>query len=145
MQIDPDIGLQETDVRACLEILNENCGRDKVTDLGVAEAYSDHQRLDARSLALHGLIARKILADPALITQARATLMRWRAQAPEPMAPYLEWERILEGTPEEIAAFLTSTTETATRLRQSTPFTGSLTPEERSLFFSHDLKERPPE
>lgn len=116
-----------------------------MTDLGVTEAYSDHQRLDARSLALHSLIARKILADPALITQARATLTRWRAQAAEPMAPYLEWDRILEGTTEEIAAFLTSTTETATRLRQSTPFTGSLTPEERSLFFSHDLKERPPE
>jgi predicted transcriptional regulator len=101
------------------------------------EVHSDHERLDERSLALHTLVARKLLADPALITHARATLARWRAQTPEPVASYfLEWERILDGAPAEIASFLTSTTEAATRLRQSSPFTGILTPEERSLVFA---------
>ena len=100
------------------------------------QGYSDHQRLDARSLAMHCLVARKLLADPALIAQARSTLARWRAQAAEPVPSYfLEWGRILEGSPGEIAAFLASMREDATRLRQSSPFTNFLTPEERARIF----------
>jgi hypothetical protein len=99
--------------------------------------YSDHQKLDARSLALHCLIAKKLLADPALIVQARNTLARWRAQAVEPVPIYFaEWGRILERIPEEIANFLVSTNEDATRLRQSSPFTNILTPDERALLYA---------
>jgi hypothetical protein len=95
------------------------------------QAYSDHQRFDARSL-----VARKLLANPALIAQARNTLARWRAQAAEPVPSYFfEWGRILEGSPGEIAAFLASMREDATRLRQSSPFTNLLTPEERARIF----------
>jgi hypothetical protein len=97
------------------------------------QGYSNHQRLDARSLAMHCLIARKILANPALIARVRDTLARWRAQAVEPVPSYfLEWGRILEGSPAEIAAFLASMSEDSTRLRQSSPFTNLLTPEERA-------------
>jgi hypothetical protein len=100
------------------------------------QGYSDHQRLDARSLAMHCLVARKLLANPALIDQARNTLARWRAQAREPVPSYfLEWGRILEGSPGEIAAFVASMREDATRLRQSSPFTNLLTPEERARIF----------
>jgi hypothetical protein len=100
------------------------------------QGYSDHQRLDARSLAMHCLVARKLLANPALIAQARDTLARWRAQAAEPVPSYfLEWRRILEGSPGEIAAFLASMREDATRLRQSSPFTNLLMPEERARIF----------
>jgi hypothetical protein len=98
--------------------------------------YSDHQRLDARSLAMHCLVARKLLANPALIAQASRTLARWRAQAAEPVPSYyFEWGRILEASPEEIAAFLASMREDATRLRQSSPFTNLLTPEERATIY----------
>jgi hypothetical protein len=98
--------------------------------------YSDHQRLDARSLAMHCLIARKLLANPALIAQARSTLARWRAQAAEPVPSYFfEWGRVLEASPEEIAAFLASMREDATRLRQSSPFTNLLTPDERAAIY----------
>jgi len=100
------------------------------------QVYSDHQRLDARSLAMHCIVARKLLADPGLIAQARSTLARWRAQAVEPVPSYFsEWRRILEGGVEEIAAFLASMREDATRLRQSSPFTNLLTPEERARIF----------
>ena len=100
------------------------------------QGYSDHQRLDARSLAMHCLVARKLLANPALIAHASNTLARWRAQAAEPVPSYfLEWGRILEGSPGEIAAFLASMREEATRLRQSSPFTNLLTPEERARIF----------
>src|SRR5277367_2751605 len=58
------------------------------------QVYSDHQRLDARSLAMHCLVARRLLANPALIAQARNTLARWRAQAPVPVPSYfIEWAR----------------------------------------------------
>src|SRR6202048_2354840 len=97
------------------------------------QGYSDHQRLDARSLAMHCLVARKLLANPALIAQARSTLARWRAPAAETVPSYfLEWGLLLEGSPEEVAAFLASMREDATRLRQSSPFTNLLTPEERA-------------
>jgi hypothetical protein len=100
------------------------------------QVYSDHLRLDARSLAMHCLVARRLLANPALIEQARSTLARWRAQVAEPVPSYFfEWGRILEGSPEEIAACLASMREDATRLRQSSPFTNLLTPEERTRIF----------
>jgi hypothetical protein len=96
-----------------------------------------HQRIDARSLALHRLVASKLLANPALIDQALGTLARWRAQADEPVPSYFdEWERILAGSPEAIADFLVSPTEDATRLRQSSPFTNVLTSHERSRIFA---------
>jgi tRNA-dihydrouridine synthase len=101
------------------------------------QVYSDHQRLDARSLAMHCLIARKLLANPALITQVRSTLVRWKAKAAEPVPSYFsEWERVLDGSPEEIAAFLASMREDATRLRQSSPFTNLLTSEERAKIYT---------
>jgi hypothetical protein len=85
---------------------------------------------------MHCLVARKLLANPALIAQARSTLARWRAQTEAPVPSYfIEWGRILESGPEEIAAFLVSMREDATRLRQSSPFTNLLTPEERARIF----------
>jgi tRNA-dihydrouridine synthase len=102
----------------------------------IKQVYSDHQRLAARSLAMHCLVARKLLANPALLAQVRDTLARWRTQAAEPVPAYfLEWGRVLEWTPEEIAAFLASMREDATRLRQSSPFTSLLTSEERARIF----------
>jgi hypothetical protein len=100
------------------------------------KVYSDHQRLDARSLAMHCIVARKLLANPALIDQARGTLARWRAQAAEPLPSYfLEWGRIFEASPEAVAGFLASMHEDATRLRQSSPFTNLLSHEERSRIY----------
>ena len=85
---------------------------------------------------MHCLVARKLLANPALVAKVRSTLARWRARSAEPVPSYfLEWGRILEGRPEEIAAFLASMGEDATRLRQSSPFTNLLTPEERAKIY----------
>jgi hypothetical protein len=58
------------------------------------------------------------------------------AQAEEPVpSSLLEWSRILERSPAEIAAFLASMGEDAIRLRQSSPFTNVLTPEERARIY----------
>ena len=51
--------------------------------------YSDHMRLDARSLALHSAVARKLIADPGLVAKARATLKHWKGLASRPHPTYL--------------------------------------------------------
>ncbi len=71
-----------------------------------------HRILEARSLAMHCLIARKIEADPRLLAAARRNL-------------------ILDRPWPEIAALITDADEAAVRLRQSSPFAGVLTPGER--------------
>jgi hypothetical protein len=94
-------------------------------------------RLDARSLALHCLVARKIVSDPALVEQARTNLLRWKERASAPVPSYFEeWERILLRRPEEVAGFLVSMTEEATRLRQSSPFATLLRSDERAKVYA---------
>jgi hypothetical protein len=92
---------------------------------------SDHARLEERSLALHELVARKLLADPAVLTTARQTLRRWQESQGSPSAALTEWERILSLRADQVAGFLVERSERATRLRQSSPFAGILTEDER--------------
>lgn len=107
-----------------------------VTTLDSSRVYSDHQRLEARSLATHSLVAKRLRANPALVDRARRTLERWRAQAGEPPPSYfIEWGQILASSLEEIVSFVVSTHEDAKRLRQSSPFTGFLTPKERTEIY----------
>lgn len=102
----------------------------------VVRRYSDHRILDARSLAMHCKIARKISRDPELLDKARANLERWKAQSEDPMPRYLhEWQEILERPWPEIAEIITTMSEDATRLRSSSPFAGFLTAEERDLIY----------
>lgn len=94
--------------------------------------YSSHRLLDARSLALHAVIARKIERDPALLEIAHRNLARWSAQRQGDAPPWLEeWREVLKQPWPRVAAFITNPGEHATRLRQSSPFAGVLTNEER--------------
>lgn len=100
------------------------------------ELYSDHRLLDARSLAMHALIARKITRDPALLAIPARNLERWQARGGERKLVYLnEWRRILGQPAAQVAAFITSLAPEATRLRQSSPFAGVLTSEERRRIY----------
>jgi hypothetical protein len=92
-----------------------------------------HELLDQRALAMERKVAEKLRADPALLARARVTLERWlRTVSPQARPALLEWRRILDGSLEEICAVLESTDERATRLRQSSPFCGILSREERT-------------
>lgn len=52
-----------------------------------------HQEIDARSLAMHRLVADKIRRDPSRFDRAKATLARWRITVCVSSQPYLaEWE-----------------------------------------------------
>ncbi len=108
----------------------------------VPEPWSDHRIADIRSLVLHALIAQKLLGDPAILERARNNLDRWKAAGSTgPWAD--EWRVVLDKPPAEVAAFVVSTSEDASRLRQSSPFAGVLPPEQRRAVFalfqgSHD-------
>lgn len=103
--------------------------------------HSDHNRLDERSLALHRLIAEKVLANPALLDKARGTVRRWQESHSSPSLALAEWEQILAGTPDQVARFLVEPSEKATRLRQSSPFTGILTePERLAIYESYSAR-----
>jgi hypothetical protein len=89
-----------------------------------------HEWIDRRSLALHEAVAAKLAERPELLDVARGNLERWLRDRRVPAL--LEWRDLLEHEPlASILDLLRSPSETATRLRQSSPFAGILTLEER--------------
>lgn len=101
----------------------------------------DHQLIDARSLALHRLVADKLAADPSLLDVARDNLQRWREQDGGLPSALGEWEALLGGKLDDITAVLTERSERASRLRQSSPFAGVLTDaERRTIYESHTAR-----
>ncbi|UCF95242.1 MAG: hypothetical protein JSW39_14180, partial [Desulfobacterales bacterium] len=98
--------------------------------------FSDHMRIEARSLALHRAVAGKIRENPQLMEKVREKLKdRLRAYSAQGLMPpgaLSEWEAILEGgSLNGILQFLVSPGEEARRLRQSSPFAGILSPQQR--------------
>jgi len=106
-------------------------------DSQAVSPFSSHRVLDARSLALHCLIAQKVMADPSLIDIARRNLAAWRKKSAGAEPHYLEeWQRILARPWSQVAALLTEQSENATRLRQSSPFAGILSTAERRRIYA---------
>jgi hypothetical protein len=98
--------------------------------------YSSHRLLEARSLAMHAVIAQKIERDRRLLDVPRNNLQRWRARWDEqPPAWYEEWVGIMKRPWSEIAAIITEPSEEGARLRQSSPFPGVLTVAERRRIY----------
>ena len=75
-----------------------------------------HEWIDQRSLALDLAVAEKIRHRPALLEQARATLVRWINQR-QPVPPVLlEWQSVIDGANfDQILGLLTSDGEYARR------------------------------
>jgi hypothetical protein len=89
-----------------------------------------HAWIDARSLALHEAVAAKLEDNPALLDIASGNLTRWLASRRD--AALIEWRDLLDTRPlPEILSLLRSPDGHAARLRQSSPFAGLLTMEER--------------
>jgi len=103
-----------------------------------------HQEVDARSLALHRLVAEKIRHNPDLLQHVKKTLTRWQSQVDGASQPYLvQWEALLNQGTDVCLKACVENTQTATALRQSSPFCGVLTAKERFQFLktwrpSHD-------
>lgn len=103
----------------------------------------DHQQVEERSLAFGRLIAQRLAEHPELIAQAGETATRWLQSASDRSAPALrEWLEALDGPVNGVIALLTGPDERSRRLRQSNPFAGVLSPQERNAviqrFHSHD-------
>jgi len=94
-----------------------------------------HQWIDQRSLALHEAVAVKLEMQPQLLNVVRANLQRWLGAHPVPAL--VEWRDLMDRLPlPQLLVLLRSTSETAARLRQSSPFAGVLTPRERQSILS---------
>lgn len=99
---------------------------------GQQSSYSSHRLLEARSLAMHAVIARKIERDPALLAIACRNIERWSARYADEIPAWLkDWRAVLTQPWQLVAALITEPSEHAARLRQSSPFAGVLTNEER--------------
>jgi hypothetical protein len=99
-------------------------------------AYSDHRLLDARSLAMHCKIARKISKDQSLLAIPQRNLERWRQRASDEPSKFIaEWQDILDEPWPGVMVFITGCSEKAMRLRQSSPFAGVLSARERKQIY----------
>lgn len=96
---------------------------------------NDHDRLDERRRQAHIAIANKIDADLSLLDVPRRNISRWAERMGYMPPAYEEWLSILERPWPEIRHILVSPRENPTRLRQSTPFAGILTPRERACMY----------
>jgi hypothetical protein len=100
-----------------------------------------HRLAEERSIAYHTVIAERLLERPEVLANARQRVESWLAASTE--APFYarKWAEVLAGDPAAIAAFLVDRSELAIELRQSSPFAGALTPQERWKIW-RETKER---
>lgn len=95
-----------------------------------------HQLHETRSLRMHRLIVETYLADPkSVIRFARENLSRWQ-NANLDCDDFAVWEKILSGNQAGIIEALTARDEQSVRLRQSSPFAGLVSTEDRSRIFA---------
>ncbi|WP_420618032.1 helix-turn-helix domain-containing protein [Candidatus Poriferisocius sp.] len=93
-------------------------------------------RDQARSLALHGAIARELRAQGGEFLEiARRNISRMRSLNPHASPLLDEWERIIEGTADQIVARMLDPSEHGRDLRQVTPFAGVLSPAQRAAAY----------
>jgi hypothetical protein len=102
--------------------------------------WSDHKRIEERSLQLHKEIARRLQEDPQLLRIAEGNLSRWIARDGETPV-WREWSEILKGPLSQVLSVLLSSDERGARLRQSSPFSGILDPRERwKIYESYTIR-----
>ena len=100
-------------------------------------AMPSHEELDARSLALHRLVVRKIRREPELFENVLATLTRWQSSVSPSARPYLTaWARAAREDVEGCLELAVEDSEHATAMRQSSPFCAVLTHKERFEFLT---------
>ncbi|MEZ5386398.1 MAG: hypothetical protein R3F13_12865 [Prosthecobacter sp.] len=96
---------------------------------GHASVWSQ-EFIDALSLARHREIARLLDMESGILEKARANAERWLASGnyeEGEAASVREWLSLLDkNRMDQLLEALTSTSENATRMRQSSPFTGIL-------------------
>lgn len=93
---------------------------------------------DEYSLALGKAVARHLSTEGERVRAiGRRNLRRVRAQTIDEPSWMRRWRDLLEGSEDALVEALTSPSETARVLRQSSPFAGVLTPQERWTLLRH--------
>jgi hypothetical protein len=91
-----------------------------------------HRTAELRSIELHRLVAEHLLRKPELLEHARARVAGWIAErGPVPPCAADRWRVLLDRPLLTILAALTADSEEMRMLRQSSPFAGVLSQEER--------------
>ncbi len=95
-----------------------------------------HAFLDEFALAYHRAVAERLRAEPeAVLERARQTLNRWTegdAFGAGEQASLEEWQEILgEADVDHLIEIITDSSDEGQRLRSSSPFVGTLSPQER--------------
>ncbi|HKI92197.1 MAG TPA: hypothetical protein VJ986_07830 [Gaiellaceae bacterium] len=88
-----------------------------------------HRQAELQSLAYHRLVASRL--TPESVTEARRTLDRWEEEGKLDPRWAAEWRRVLDRPLGEIRRTLGSDSVRARELRQSTPFAGAVSEQER--------------
>jgi hypothetical protein len=89
-----------------------------------------HTTAERRSLAMHRLIAERL--DQGTIRRARRRVQTWLEEgAPMSVHWVREWQQLLRQPPTVIASEITRDDQRGRDLRQSTPFAGALSQQER--------------
>lgn len=90
-------------------------------------------REDRRSLALHRVIAQRLIDEPdEVLAQAQRNLAVMWERHPQARASLGEWRALLSGSLDDIVTTLCDPSLRARELRAVTPFAGVLTAEERA-------------
>jgi hypothetical protein len=93
-----------------------------------------HEKIDRRSIALHGIIAEKLRAQPELLEIAKQNIER---QLSGRSRHYAEaWRELIAGPMAEWLPRLTEDSEQMRTMRQSTPFAGVLSARVRWKVYS---------
>ncbi len=88
-----------------------------------------HRTAELQALAYHRLVAERL--DERVVDEARRRLHRWRQEGRIHPRWADEWERVLAMPLSKIASAISADTTLARELRQSSPFAGALTEQER--------------
>lgn len=91
-----------------------------------------HRLAEERSVAYHRAIAARLDLERDVLEAARRRVEGWLAASAGPAPFYArKWAEVLAGEPGAVASFLVERSELADELRQSSPFAGALSPQER--------------
>ncbi len=89
-----------------------------------------HRAAELHALAYHRLVAERL--DDQLLAEARRRVERWRKEDRVDPRWTTEWERVLSLPIERIKGAIGADTRQGRELRQTSPFAGALTEQERS-------------
>ena len=100
-----------------------------------------HQWLDQLDLKMCRRIATKVRRDPNLMRIPKTNLQRWKQKLGYWPPALREWDKIIRTHPlPRVLAILTQDNDEGQRLRQSDPFVGILTEQERRSFLKLNEK-----